>query len=362
MRKNDQGSKRVLSRLPNKLQPLATDFTDFLSKGLTLLADNINKAIRVLPTFMPLFAFIVPFMILFSLYGYTFEQMYQGRTFYLFFLWLVTLEVILGYENLRHPKINKIRSWRAAIYVGLWLLPTAYVGVANFAGLNQILMRLALSANVGEHWSSLIPLTVEFLVFTVLFASTVLLQFGVGGLKNFTTSILFLGIMGGIFAIDNLYPNGRFTPFQSLVQPTATLSADVFRFMGFQTSMTTYYSAEIGSMPVLGISSLGKSTTFGIAWPCAGIESLLIYTVTMALFLGYSSMKRIHKILFFVIGAIVTYSLNIARIVWIFLIDFNGGDYQPFHALYGPLISVTWIVCYPLIIMGIQMLSTKTRT
>jgi len=191
----------------------------------------------------------------------------------------------------------------------------------------------------------------------------ILLQLGVSGLKNFTTSILFLGIMGIIFTFDNMYPYGRFTPFQFFVQPTVTLSTNVFKSMGLQTSMTMYSSPDTGTMPLLRISdSLGRSAAFGIAWPCAGVESLLIYTVTISLFLSYSTMRRLYKIVLFAVGAVVTYSLNIVRIVWIFLISFNGGDIQPFHALYGPLISVTWIVSYPLIIIGIQMLSTKIRT
>jgi thaumarchaeosortase len=366
MRKSTQASRRTLSTpirlLTAKLQAQVKIFLGLSPKALDLPVENLKRTIRVLPRFLPILAFVAPFLILYSLYGYTFEQMYQGRTFYLFFLWLAMLEVILGWENLK-TKTSRLRSWRTAVYVGLLLLPTLYVVAVNYTGLNQSLVQLAVKANIGAHWAQLIPLTAEFMVFATLFASTVLLQFGVGGLKNFTTAILFLGIMGIIFAIDNLYPNGRFTPFQFLVQPTATLSTNIFRSMGLQTSMTIYSSLDTGTMPVLSISdSLGRSASFGIAWPCAGIESLLIYTVTISLFLGYSATRRLTKIVLFAVGAVVTYSLNIVRIVWIFLISLNGGDYQPFHALYGPLMSVMWIVCYPLIIMGMQMLSTKIRT
>jgi len=277
---------------------------------------------------------------------------------------LAALEIILGWETLRNLKIGRARSWKRTLVFGLLLLiPTVYVIAASNFGLNQNLMDLAIKSNVGEHWASLIPLNVEFFVFAIVFSLIIVLQFGVAALKNFMTSILFLGIMGFIFVIDNLYPNGRFTPFQFFVQPTATLSADVFRLMGFQASMMTYSTPEVGTMPVLAITnSTGKITQFGIAWQCAGIESLLIYTITVSLFLSYTAMKRTHKIILFVIGALITYSLNIVRIVTIFLVDFNGGNYQTFHALYGPLISVTWVVCYPLIIIGIQMLSTRIRT
>lgn len=323
---------------------------------------TVRRAFDILTRFLPIASLVAPFLILYSLYGYSFEQMYQGRTFYLFFLWLTALEIILSWEKLRNPKTNRAKSWRTVAYVSLLSVPTLYVVAGNFLGLNQNLVELAMQSSVGEHWAQLIPLTAEFIVFTVLFTCIVLLQFGVSGLRNFTTSILFLGIMGLVFAVDNLYPNGRFTPFQFFVQPTATLSANILNTMGFHTSMFTRSTPDLGTMPFLSISnSSGKSTIFGIAWPCAGVESLLIYTLTISLFLGYTNMKRLYKVILFAIGALVTYSLNIVRIIAIFLIDFNGGNYQPFHALYGPLISVTWIISYPLIIIGFQMLLTKIR-
>jgi exosortase/archaeosortase family protein len=61
------------------------------------------------------------------------------------------------------------------------------------------------------------------------------------------------------------------------------------------------------------------------------------------------------------LGVVVTYFINVLRIVTIFVIGINGGDWMAFHNIYGQLYSITWIVSYPLLIIGSQMLWAKMR-
>jgi exosortase/archaeosortase family protein len=104
---------------------------------------------------------------------------------------------------------------------------------------------------------------------------------------------------------------------------------------------------------------------FGIAWPCAGIESLIIYTVTILIFLKGSNFSWKQRAAYFSIGAIVTYFINVLRIVTIFILGVQyGADSQQvndFHNYYGQLYSITWIVSYPLIIIGSQILWSKIQ-
>lgn len=164
-------------------------------------------------------------------------------------------------------------------------------------------------------------------------------------------------MVGVLYTIDNIYPYGQFTPFQLLVPTTATLAAAVLGVMGYQTNLTTS-----GSMPRLTATDPTnplRTATFDIAWPCAGIESLLIFTVVALLFLKRMPISLKAKIGYFAVGAAVTYFINILRIITIFTIGMNGGDVQLFHFYYGPLYSIAWIVAYPLIILGSQSLWRK---
>jgi len=318
------------------------------------IVQKFKKNTQILVKLSPVFSFIVPFLMLYLLYPNTFEVTWKGRTYYLFFLWLVSLEIILNWEELQSRKIEKMKSTRTIAFIITLLIPTIYVIVANFYGLNSVIEEIAEQRNIP--WANVMPLSTEYLVFAVLFTLAILLEYGTNGLRDFSISTLFLGIIGAIYTIDNIYPQGRFTPFQFFVPTTTTLAAKVLNLMGYMTWLSTS-----NAMPTLSAWNSQGAWGAKIAWPCAGIESLLIYTVTVLLFLKKTAISWKHKTIYFVIGAIVTYFINILRIVTVFTIAINGGDFMRFHDYYGQLYSITWIISYPLIIIGSRALWRKIR-
>ena len=333
----------------------------------------VKRNVNILIKLLPVLSFSIPLLILYSLYPYSFEQTYHGRTLYLFFLWLASLEMILSWEKLQKNKVDKLVSVRTVSLIIVLLLPTIYVIAANYCGLNAIIEDLA-KQNISpedplrELHASFIALSTEYLVFAVLFCLIILLVYGINGLMDFSISTLFLGVIGVLFTIDNLYPYGRLTPLQIFVPTTATLAANVLNLMGYETSMSFISNHPVwGSMPYLMVKdSQGRFAGFGIAWPCAGVESLLIYTVTILLFLKKTHIPWKHRIIYFAIGAVVTYFTNILRVVTIFVIAINTGgvhsiQFQRFHNYYGLLYSITWIISYLLIIIGSRALWGKIR-
>ena len=318
----------------------------------------------------PVFAFIIPIVLLYASYPGSFEGdttwigSWQGRFFYIFFLWLLVLETTLSWETLGKSKINKIGSIKAVILVAVSLLPTIYAVVANFLGANAVIVNLA--AQQGIPGADRMPLAAEDFVFAVLFNVIILLMHGKQGIKNFSISAFFLVIIGLMYMVDDIYPYGRFTPFQLIVPTTTNLAAQTLNLMGYSTIMKQITSLFWGSMPELTAwdprMPSQTYTSFSIAWPCAGVESLIIYTVTILLFLKRSSIPGWYKIVYFVIGAVVTYFINVLRIVSIFVVAMNDGNWMQFHNIYGPLYSISWIISYPLIIVGSQLLWGRIRT
>jgi exosortase/archaeosortase family protein len=142
------------------------------------------------------------------------------------------------------------------------------------------------------------------------------------------------------------------------------LAEKILNLMGYKTSLILG-----GSMPILYVRTPGAAywqAGASIAWPCSGVESLIIYTVVIVLFLRTTIPSWKQKIIYFTIGAIITYLINILRIVTIFVIAVNTGgvgspEAQSFHNYYGQLYSIVWIVSYPLIIIGSRTLWTKIR-
>lgn len=307
---------------------------------------------------LPLAAFAVPLVILYFFNPMdpylkvsmqdSFQLMWKGRTFQLFFLWLVALEFILGWETIK-TKITLQNKTRLAGFAVVLFLPAIYL-VLEYFGLNAAIA--AWSLQNGVAFSESMPLAVEYLVFSVLFCLIAFVSFGKKGLTGFILPALFVALVGVLYTIDNVFPYGAFTPFQLLVPTTASLAAGLLNWMGY----TTVPGTEIGTgMPTLDVSGALGSAKFAIAWPCAGIESLLIFTAVALLFLKRMNVSLKAKIGFFAFGAAITYFINVARIATLFTIGMqygvNSHEVQMFHFYYGPLYAMAWIVSYPLILL-----------
>jgi thaumarchaeosortase len=322
---------------------------------LGFLKKNADKVVLL----APLVAFTVPILWLYLLNPASFDVMWKGRTFQLFFVWLILLELILGWESLRKGLNAKHSKLRVVALLLALLLPTIYVVASGYLGINPAIVEL--SKQSGVYWYNDMPAAVEYLAFAGFFSLMVWLILGVGGLKTFSIPIVFSVLVGAVFIIDSVYPNGEFAPFQFLVPATTMLAANALGILGYKTAL----DLGQGSVPQLAVTDPGnplKTATFGIAWPCAGIESLLIFAVTIMLFLKRMPISWQAKLGYFAFGAAVTYLINVLRIVSIFLWSLGGGDVNVFHQSYGPLFPIAWIVSYPLVILGLQGLWGRIRS
>ena len=305
---------------------------------------------------LPLVAFVAPVALLYGLNPAdsflkvnaqdSFQLMWKGRTFQLFFIWLIALGFILSWETFKLKISGQNKAKLLATAIAL-LLPTIYVIAEYYFGLNAAIANFSLQNGVTFYDS--MPLAIEYLVFSALFCFVAFLSFGKKGLTGFALPAFFVGLVGVLYTIDNVFPYGQFTPFQILVPTTATLAASVLGLMGCTTSMTTQ-----SGMPTLQATGPLGTAQFSIAWPCAGIESFLIFTAVTLLFLQQMPISWKAKTGYFIFGAVVTYFINVMRIVTIFTIGMqygeNSNQVQMFHFYYGPLYAIAWIVSYPLII------------
>jgi len=338
-------------------------------KGLEAVNQTIIETIRHQPWLLlkiaPLIAFTIPLLWLYLLEPLTFELMWKGRTFELFFIWLISLELILSWEDLRENKIRKLISTRTAVFGTTLALPAVYVAASHYLGLNEAIFTW--STQSGITWANNMSLSTEYLAFTATFLAIILLSFGVKGLKIFAVPTFFLLVVGAIYMIDNIYPYGHFAPFQIFVPTTTALATAILNIMGYTTNLSYEQSNIQGKMPVLTTinPATNASATFSIAWPCAGIESFLIFTVILLVFLKRMPISLKGKIGYFSLGAAVTYVINALRIVNIFSTGMvygeNSVQVQDIHFYYGPLYAVAWIVSYPLLILGSQRLWHRIR-
>lgn len=309
---------------------------------------------RIIVKLLPLIAFAVPLGLLYFLNSGSFELMWKGRTFQLFFVWLLALEFIFSWETIQ-SKINLQNKKRLVVFAITLLLPTFYVVLEYYLGLNSGVVNW--SAQNGVTWADSMPLAIEYLVFSVLFSATALISFGKKGLMSFALPALFVALVGVLYTIDNVFPYGQFTPFQLLVPTTATLATGVLGLMGNTAVLGTDVAT---GMPLIHVTGPLGTTQFTIAWPCAGIESLLIFTAVTLLFVKRINISWKAKLSFFAFGAAITYFINVLRIATIFSIGMQYGaessQVQAFHFYYGPLYAMGWIISYPFIVLASQSL------
>ncbi|MEA2089436.1 MAG: exosortase/archaeosortase family protein [Thermoproteota archaeon] len=312
--------------------------------------------------------FIVPISLLYVFNPGLFYRTWKGRTLYLLFLWLLLLEFILARDKLPRKEFVSFKHWRTLVLTALAAAPTIYVIITNLGPYvvttnlgsyaittNQGIIELGkLLGITGDYFLKFSwPLSVEYLIFSVLFALFIWFIYKVDGLIRFSVSLFFLGAIGGVYMADAVYPSGAFTPFQALVPFTASSAEKVLNWMGYKTWLTTTIQKGV-ELPTLCVWENSHPVAYAIGWPCAGIQSLFIYTFTTLLFLKDMDMHTTTKAIYFVIGAVGTYIVNILRIVSIFLIRMHQGEAAAytFHDFYGELYSMTWIILYLLIIFG----------
>lgn len=308
--------------------------------------------------------------------GFYFDYTWKGRLFLLFFLWLLVLEYSLNLD--KEPKNgleSKPRSTlkTVAIFVCA-LIPIIYIISVNFLGFDQIVIQAGELLR-GEYWRANFlgdfvyllraawPLSVEYLMFTVSFLGTTLLAYGRDGLKKFGISI---GLVAGITAIyltDTIFPYGVLKPLQVLALPTAACAAALLDLLGYAFSL--YYSPGSSAMPIIRTRAVdGQAVSIGIAWPCAGVHSMFLYTLIILLLFKKSDMSSFRKLVYFIVGAIGTYLVNVLRIIVYFFIRINSGQAaaQTFHDSHGELLFVAWILLYILLIVCIQKFRLAEKT
>ena len=290
--------------------------------------------------------------------GFNFLATWKGRMFYLFFLWLMIIESIINWDMIiqKQPK-NPFRILVLFICISI---PTIYVFSVNFAGIDKMVISLGqklgfAGQSLTFHW----PLCVEYLVFAFSFLATILFSYKKRGLEWFSISLGLLVGMSIIYTLDTFYPQGFFKPFEMLALPTAACAAAILDVLGY--NFTLYFRPGLNAMPIL---MLRGSRPVAIAWPCAGVHSLFLYTLIILLLFKRSNIPISRKWIYFFVGAMGTYLVNVLRVVSYFVILRNNGevDARYFHDNVGELYFISWIFTYILLIIFIEQYGLVERT
>lgn len=366
--------------------------------SLSQMGINANTRNLIIPI-----SFALPILILYVLDPFSFEYAWKGRTPLLLFLWLLLLELALGWKKLLSGSVNWTRFRIVAVVVAA-VAPTIYVISTFFLGLDQSIWELGrlLGATLLWHW----PISFEYFLFAVFFAASVWLMYKINGLKRFSISLFFLVATSFFYMADTFYPGGTILVLQAFAPLVASSAVYILNWLGYNAQLAPY---NYMGMPILLSQGLPP---LAIGWPCAGVHSLFIYTFVILLFLKdapfalrkevirttiskslkfMAGRKRINFLLerkiirsaivgtekfvvtllrmvpFYIIvgiGAVGTFVVNVFRIVTICIIGINSGPeaMNLFHSYFGELFFITWIMVYPLTIIYSRAIWAKLST
>jgi thaumarchaeosortase len=304
---------------------------------------------------------------------FSFEVTWKGRLFYLMFLWILVIEAAMDWDRIVDFQPKKRRT--IAISLILALIPMVYILATNFFGLDLALLKIGRyslaihSSNADSTPSDFLhlgwPLSLEYLVFAAFFISAIWLAYKSKGLKIFSISFALLGGIGIAYMLDTIFPFGVFRPLQEFALPTAATAAALFDVLGHSVRLN--YPVQLGEslLPSLTVTMAGKTASVSIAWACAGVQSLFLYVLIMAVFFKRTSISAFRKLSFFIIGLFGTFFVNVLRVYSIIVIMIQQGHDagMAFHNVYGELYSFVWIFLFILLVGCIQkfMLVERTR-
>lgn len=162
---------------------------------------------------------------------------------------------------------------------------------------------------------------------------------------------LLSGGIGTFYTIDTIYPYAVFKPLQAIALPTAACAAAILDMLGYRFKLVfqnRIFDPAYGAMP--------KIDYVGIAYPCTDVHSLFLYTIIILVLFKRSQIPAIRKVIYFIMGAVGTYMVNVLRIVTYFIIlyDDDRAAATIFHDVYGELYFFTWIFLYIAMIICIQ--------
>jgi len=182
----------------------------------------------------------------------------------------------------------------------------------------------------------------DYLAFFTFLIVAISITYKIKALRSLPSAGVYLLGMTIVLLLDSYLPFDALGPFEIIVSPMLYVVAAVIRL------------SQLGSVAVLEntmtLSGARGSFQISVFWPSAGVHSMIIYSLLILLFLVRirTTMKR--RILYFSLGAIGTFLLNLLRIfalaLYVLLVTTDFSKFEEFHATIGEIMFLPWILTF----------------
>ncbi|HEY4672964.1 MAG TPA: thaumarchaeosortase [Nitrososphaerales archaeon] len=267
----------------------------------------------------------------------------QGRGGFLFAIFFLILEFL----DSKGWFVNQTSSSKIIASIALSLAISTYFVGAEFS-LHTAIENFGRALNVPLVFSWIwLWDYIVFFVFLILLIPTV---FGLKAIRLLPSANVYLLGMALILTLDAFFPFDTLGPLQAIVPIILqSVSAMIVAF-------------NLGSVAVSNNTMVldGIHGTFSISvfWPSAGVHSIMIYSLIMFLFLIKIKTTNKRRTVYFAVGAVGTFLVNILRIFslasYVLLVSADRARFEEFHAVAGEILFLPWVLAFLFIVGKVE--------
>jgi len=196
----------------------------------------------------------------------------------------------------------------------------------------------------------------DYLVFAIFLIAVFGILFGIRSIKEIPTGIVYTVGSGVILMLDSFFPYGSISFLAGMVPLITNIVVALLGISGVHIMKSPYDFTAPPSVYLTGnflwMQGIPGNIVLQINWPCMGVFSMLIYTLIMAILMVKLDATRKRKVLYFLIGAVGTFFINIFRIFLIaYYVAFISIDVKIFHENIGEFLFLGWVVLFLLAVV-----------
>ncbi len=280
---------------------------------------------------------VLPIVYTLLLYPDTFNMSWnEGRGGFLFALAFIAAELI-GIQY-------KIRRKNIYIAIPIILITLVYFTALDY-GLSDYIREMGVQykINLIDSWIWMW----DFVVLAVFMVSLLILFFGRSFIRIAPASPIYLIGSAIILSLDALFPFDTLGPLQFIVPYVLKIDEWLIN--------TLDLGKAYANNNLLLLNGSKGSMALQVFWPSAGVHSMIIYTLVMLAFLLKMNIPRNRMVIYFIIGAIGTFTVNMIRIfalsLFVLMVSANPVAFEEFHSVAGEIMFLPWLAVYLFLVM-----------
>jgi thaumarchaeosortase len=188
--------------------------------------------------------------------------------------------------------------------------------------------------------------------------------FGKKWYKIAPAGAIFLAGTAAFLATDAFFPYDTLGPLQFIVPIYLQIDQSVVNFIDDYIMNVGPENPNSSASPatargnLLILNGLHGPFALQVFWPSAGVDSMILFTLVMLAFLLKLEIPRKRKIIYFIVGAFGTATVNVVRItslsLYALVVTTNVSEWEAFHSVAGMIMFLPWLGVYLGIVMFIE--------